>query len=145
MQWDASHSHSVHNVWMTQQIFNVTERWPTTSARYLATRTGTSHASVHHILQEQMLYPYHIHSVQEFVALSAPARHAFYQWILQLSAKAEVLNMDELCITGTGTTKTHYEHVWSDEYPHAIHSYHQQQQLSINQWAGITGPHIYWL
>jgi hypothetical protein len=54
-------------------------------------------------------------------------------------SQGRVLIMDELCITGTATTNTHYEQVWSDKYRHVLHSYHQERQVSINLWAGIIG------
>lgn len=65
----------------------VNERQTTISITCPAASTGTSHASVHHALQEHQLYPYHIQSMQELVLQDAPARRAFCQWILQHSAK----------------------------------------------------------
>jgi hypothetical protein len=72
---------------MEEQILEAAERQPTINIRHLAAHTGTSHAFVHHKLQEQQLYPYHIRSVQELVQYTAPARHAFCQWILQQFAE----------------------------------------------------------
>jgi hypothetical protein len=56
MQWDFGCPCSVHNVQMKEQILEVTKRQPIVSTGHLAARTGTSHTSVHHTLQEQQLY-----------------------------------------------------------------------------------------
>jgi hypothetical protein len=42
-------------------------------------------ASEHHTVQEQQLYDYHIHSVQE--PYDAPASREFCLWILQQSSE----------------------------------------------------------
>jgi hypothetical protein len=116
---------------MEEQIHEFVERQPAVSTRHLAAFMGTSHASVHHTLQEQQLYATCIQSFQELVPRDAPARHAWCQWILQQLAKdpmftVNVLFMDELRFTVTGITNIHSEHVWADKSHYVIRSHYQQ-------------------
>jgi hypothetical protein len=62
--WDFGRPISVRNVRMKEQIPEAGEREPTISTRRLAAATNTSHASAHHKLQYQQLYPYHVQSVR---------------------------------------------------------------------------------
>jgi hypothetical protein len=139
--WDICHPHSVCNVWIEYLILEVTERHPAISTRSLAAWTGASHV-IRRTLQEQQLYAYYVQSVEEIISHDAPARCAFCQFILQQLARdrsftTEVLFTDESCLTRTGITDSHNEHVSSDENPDAIWSHHQQRQFYINLWAEV--------
>jgi hypothetical protein len=121
------------------------ERQPTVCTRYVA-RFCTPY------VKKQQLYPCHIKSGQDTVPHNAPTITAFCQWTLQQSAKdpmfaAKVYSQTNRGFTRNGFTNIHNEYVWSDEYPYAIRSHHQQRQSSINLWAGmlrdcLRGPHI---
>jgi hypothetical protein len=47
------------------------------------------------------------------------------------------VEQDQSCFSKAGVTSIHREHVWLDESPHAISSRRQQQEFSVNLWAGI--------
>jgi hypothetical protein len=110
----------VCNVQMEEQILEVAEGQSAVSTRCLAARTGTSHDSAHHTLQEQQLCPYHIQSVQGLIPHDALARCGIHSvsWFLQLpktpAFTAKVLYVDELFLDRTGVTNIYSEHVWSN-------------------------------
>lgn len=128
MGQDSGCSHSVYNVQIKEQIFEVVETQPAMSTRHLVALTGTSYASVHHIVQEHKLYLCHIQSVQELILHDALARHMFCQWNLLTKVPpftVMILFMERLCPLGLGSP-TFIRNVWLAENPYAIQSCHQQ-------------------
>jgi hypothetical protein len=110
MGQDVGYRHSVCNVQIQEQIFEVIERQPAVSTGHLVAHAGTSHASVHHTVQEHKLYLCHIQSMQELILHDALARHVFCQWNLLAKAPSftvKILFMDRLCPTRTGVTSIH--------------------------------------
>jgi hypothetical protein len=79
MRWGRGRQRSLRYLRMEEQILEVVKRQTTFSTRCLAVRTGTSYSFVYCTLQEQMLYLYLIHPVQELVANDAHARRTFCQ------------------------------------------------------------------
>jgi hypothetical protein len=64
----------MRNAQMVESILEVIEGQSAISTRCFAARTGTSHNSADHTLQEQQMCPYHIQSVQELIPHNVLAR-----------------------------------------------------------------------
>lgn len=88
MHLNAFHPCSVWNVWMEEWKLEIIERPPTISTR---------------CLQEQQLYPSHIHSVQELVPHDVPARCSFCQWTRDPVFRTRVSYIDDYAAPGLGS------------------------------------------
>lgn len=134
----------VRNQDTEELILQEVERNPKTSIRRIGHTLGVSRASVHRVLQEQLLHPYHLQQVQELLPRDFESRVEFCQFILRKNNEDPnfpeyILFTDEACFTKTGITNVHNDHIWADENPNAIRMKHSQYEFSINVWLGVIG------
>lgn len=101
-----------------EQAMQLLEDNPTLSSRNIAREIGTSHMTVHRILQSNRLYPYHVQKVQQLDHNDFIARLQFCQWFRVQEARdptfgEKIMFTDECCFT-----------------------------RDVNVWAGIMGNRI---
>lgn len=120
---------------------------PTTSVRKLSAQFNLSKTNVHNILQEQLLYPFHIQKVHAMDVEDYPARLAYARWFLDTQRNdnafvGKVLFTDEAGFTRDGVINSHNLHLWADENPHGIVETKNQRRFCVNVWAGIVGNNL---
>lgn len=125
-----------------ERILESIENNPGTSTRNISRDTTSSRSTVHRILKQNLLYPYHVQRVQALTEDDFQRRLQFCQWIENkivniFDFTKNILFTDECCFTRDGILNFHNTHVWSDENPHAIFENKHQWKFSINTWAGI--------
>lgn len=130
-----------------EQILERVAEDPKLSTRRLGLEVGVSKNVVNRVLQEQLLHPYHIQSVQDLLPPDLDLRLDFCRFINEQRAQnvnfsRNILFTDEACFTRSGITNLHNEHVYDDENPHATKVTHYQHEFKINVWAGIIDTFI---
>ena len=127
-----------------EEVLHCVEENQSTSVRAIAHHMGSSRMAVHRVLQEQLLYPFHLQRVQVLYPEDSPHRLAFCQWFLNHNEPdfGSILFSDEACFTRDGYFNSRNSHIWHDENPHAVAPRRHQQQFSVNMWAGILGENI---
>lgn len=138
---------SIRTPHVEEEILERIEENPGVSSRCLGLEVGVSKNVVHRVLQEQMLYPYHVQGVQELLLADPDARLAFCRFIQERRAEDmnfhnKILFTDEACFTRRGMTNFHNEHVYADENPHVSKQRHFQNEFRINVWTGIIGNFV---
>lgn len=135
-----------------EQLLEMVDANPGVSTRTAAMQVGVSRSTVHRILRENLLHPYHLQRVQALAPQDRPARVRFCTWFRHKQARdvdfcASILFTDECCFTRNGVLNFHNTHHWSDANPHVIQQSRFQHRFSVNVWAGIVGdrllgPHV---
>lgn len=130
-----------------EELLDAVEEAPGVSTRHLSRQFGVSHTTVHRVLQDNLLHPYHIQRVQDLLPRDFLVRSVFSQWIVDTSLVndnfiSNILATDECCFTRGGILNIHNTHSWAQENPHDIHQGNFQQRFSLNLWAGIFGDHL---
>lgn len=139
---------TIRTVQLEENVLNSVDEDPSISVRKLAARFNESKSSVHNILKEQLLKPFHLRKVHELTPADFPARMEYANWLLQQQQRnvnfiSCILFTDEAGFTKNGIINSHNLHVWAYENPHAtITSRYQHQFPSINLWAGIVGNRL---
>lgn len=122
---------------------------PTTSVRKLSEQFHMSRTSVSRILQNNLLYPYHIQRVQALTPEDFQPRLQFCQTMLRHINRypnflSKILFTDEASFGRDGVFNFHNSHVYDHVNPHAIfQSKHQHRFPALNVWAGILGNNIF--
>jgi len=129
-----------------QVIRRVTEN-PRLSTRQIALEMqNVSSSTVWKILNEDLLYPYHIQRVQALLPADYPSRVIFAQWYLQQCTfpnfEVSILFTDEANFSHDAIINHHNNHLWSYENPHDIIESRHQHKFSCNVWAGIIGDFL---
>lgn len=130
-----------------EEVLDAVDENPGVSTRSLSRQVGISHTSVHRILREQLLYPYHYQRVQHLIEQDLPRRQLFSEWFLARSENhpdfvSKILATDEACFTRNGVVNFHNLHSWCDENPHNVRRNNFQHRFAINVWCGIVGDHV---
>lgn len=121
---------------------------PSTSVRKLAAEYDSSKSTVHRILKEQQLHPYHLQKVHALLPEDFPRRMEFSNWLLEQQRNdanfiGSVFFTDEAGFSRNGITNSHNMHLWAEENPHGtIVTHHQHQFEPINVWVGIIGQYL---
>lgn len=128
-------------------LLHLVEMDPGISTRTAARQLNISHGTVHNILRNELLYPYHVQKVQRLLDNDFPRRATFCEWFRETeirhpNLRSVILFTDECCFTKDGVLNYHNIHHWAYENPHEIHQSSSQHRISINVWAGILGDHL---
>lgn len=117
------------------------------STRELARTVNVSHSSVWRILNEQLLYPFHIQKTQHLTPEDYPRRVEYCSFLREsLNTDPEffkkILFSDESCFTRGGVLNSHNMHIWEEENPHGNRPHNYQHRFSVNVWCGMIGNHL---
>jgi hypothetical protein len=66
-----------------EEVLELVARDPYTSCRKISRNIGVSHSTVWRILHSNLLYAFHIQTVQALTPNDYPLRIEFCQWLLQ--------------------------------------------------------------
>uniref|UniRef100_A0A1B6L5Q6 DUF4817 domain-containing protein n=1 Tax=Graphocephala atropunctata TaxID=36148 RepID=A0A1B6L5Q6_9HEMI len=124
------------------EVLRAVEEDPTTSTRRLASAVRISHSSVWRILNNQLLYPYHVQRVQALSEHDYPNRQRFCEEIRGKCARnpdflTSVLFTDKAGFNRNGIMNFHNTHHWADENPYVIKQSRFKNTFSLNVWVGI--------
>lgn len=138
---------NIRTVEVEEEILERVEEDPTLSTRQIAMEIAVSKDTVNRVLREQLLHPFHLQKVQQFLPIDLELRLDFCRFINERrehdqNFHRQILFTDECCFTRRGMTNLHNEHIYADENPHAIKVVHYQREFRINVWAGIIDRFI---
>lgn len=107
------------------EVLEEIERDASTSTRAISRRTGIPQPSVHRILRQAGLKPYHIQKVQELVTADYQKRLEFCEEMIRNNNENpdffdSILWTDESNFTRNGIFNMHNYHSWARENPHMI-------------------------
>jgi AraC-like DNA-binding protein len=130
-----------------EAILNIVEEDRTWSIREIAQEVDISSRSVHRILNENRLHPFHYTRVQHLEPEDYPARRNFCVWLLNKAAEDEnfisrILFSDESSFGRQGCFNHRNLHVWSYDNPRANYPRAFQRRFSINLWARLVGDSV---
>ena len=128
-------------------ILRQVENHPSISVRTLAASSGCSRHTVHNILTDDGLYPYHLQRVQALHQGDYIQRLEYCRWFLQMTETDPdfpgiVLFSDEAIFTHEGVFNFHNSHCWDHDNPHMTRPHSHQTRFSVNVWAGIVGDQL---
>jgi hypothetical protein len=120
-----------------EAILNIVEENGTRSIREIAQEVDISSRSVHRVLNENRLHPFHHTHVQHLEPEDYPARRNFCVWLLNKEAEDEnfisrILFSDESSLGRQGCFNHRNLHVWSYDNPRAIYPRAFQRRFSVN-------------
>lgn len=133
---------------LEEEILDSVYEDPSVSTRQLASTFNIpSNKTVHSVLRENLLYPYHITKVQPLYENDNVHRLNFCHSILNRIYEdgdflRSVLWTDESMFTRDGVLNIHNFYHWADENPHAIREYGHQRKFSVNVWLGIINHQV---
>jgi AraC-like DNA-binding protein len=115
----------------TLAILNIVEEDGTRSIREIAQEVDISSRSVHRVLNENRLHPFHYTRVQHLV------------WLLNKAAEDEkfisrILFSDESSFGRQGCFNHRNLHVWSYDNPRTTYPRAFQRRFSVNLWSGLV-------
>lgn len=130
-----------------QEIVDSVRENPGTSVRCIARQTGNHKSTVHRVLKEHNLYPYHLQKVQTLLPQDFEKRVSFCNWLCQQNTRnvlfpSCILFSDEATFTRNGVTNLHNTHLWANENPRAVIQTHHQVHFKVNVWAGIVDDYL---
>ncbi|XP_023312720.1 uncharacterized protein LOC111692828 [Anoplophora glabripennis] len=130
-----------------ENILNVVVADPTISVRNVARASNTSISSVHRVLKEQLLHPFHYRQVQELLPEDLFLRSDYCE-LLQARKRQSpdflqnILFTDESTFTRQGMFNSHNSHFWADENPKVKRIRHYQHNFKLNVWASTIGNRL---
>lgn len=147
LRTDAGRPRSVRILDQEEAILRHVANNPSTSVRAVAGRVAASTATVHRVIADEELYPYHLQRVQALAPADYGPRVEYCQWFLQKmitqqDLPALVLFTDEAMFTQEGIFNSHNTHYWAHENPHRTRPHAYQTRFSVNVWAGLLGEHL---
>lgn len=124
----------------------------TLSTRQISNDLGVSKTSVHQILRENNMHPYHIALHQALRDTDYDSRLNHCHWLLNMIREnpnflSQILWTDEASFSNAGGVNLHNMHYWAKENPHWLREVDHQNRWSLNVWCGIVegkiiGPHF---
>ncbi|XP_032689036.1 uncharacterized protein LOC116852618 [Odontomachus brunneus] len=134
----------VHN---EEEVLRIFENNPGSSVRRVAHALGISRTTVHRIIRQNGLHPYHYQRVQQLLPRDAEQRICFCQGLLaqyrqDVTFPDRILWTDEATFTLNGVFNSRNFLLWQEENPHAIREGIFQYRWSINVWAGVTADRV---
>lgn len=126
----------------TEEIIEFFEMDGTASVRNAEQQLRIPKSTVHRVLREEGLHPYHYRRVQCLHQNDPAERLAFCENFVNRSNAdpnflRRILWTDESSFTRDGMYNTHNYHCWADENPHLIWEKSFQERWTINVWAGL--------
>ena len=108
---------------LEENILKAVYDTPLTSTRKLSAQFNTLKTIVHEVLQEKLLYPYHLQKVHQLIPEDFHRRMQFANWLLDqqrnnVNCINPILFTDEAGFTKNSIMNLHNSHVWADENPH---------------------------
>lgn len=135
-------------VQLEEQVLATIQEDPSASTRQIAsTLNFPSNKTVHLVLRENLLHPYHISKVQPLYGNDNLFRINYCNTILNKIQEEgdflrRILWSDECMFTRDGVFNTHNFHHWADENPHEFREYGHQRRFSVNVWLGIINHRV---
>lgn len=144
---DAGRPRTVRTPQIEEAVLNEVNEHPDTSTRKISEHLNISHQVVWRILNDSLLYPYHIQRVQALLPRDFPCRINFCSWYLNRLAvdptfDCKILFTDEASLSRNSIINFHNNHIWALENPHEIVETQFQAQFALNVWGGIIGDHL---
>lgn len=145
---DTGRPRSRRTLALEENVLDAVDRNPSVSTRDLARRFDVpSKSSVHSILRDHRLHPYHLTRVQPLYVNDAAHRLNYCQELVnRLNNDPDfvrrILWSDESTFTRDGVFNTHNLHHWSAQNPHATREFGHQQRFSVNVWLGVINNRI---
>lgn len=132
---------------MEYEVLDLIAENPETSVRIISDEIGVPKSTVHEVIKEQLLIPFHIQKVHAMSPEDYPARVQYAEWFLGQQEHnpnflTNVLFSDEAGFCRNGIINSHNLHMWAEENPHAVVQTRYQNRFNINIWAGIVGNHL---
>lgn len=117
---------------------------PTTSTRAVEWVLNVSKSTVHRIIKDEGLHPYHRTQVQKLHDGDEQLRVAFCEDLLRRHRAdpdflSSILFTDESLFTRAGCFNTHNSHHYAEENPHVTRNRGFQERWKVNMWGGIIG------
>jgi hypothetical protein len=130
-----------------EAILNIVEEDGSRSIRQIAQEVDISSRSVHRVLNENRLHPFHYTRVQHLEPEDYPARRNCCVWLLNKAAEDEnfisrILFSDESSFGRQGCLNHLNLHVWSYDNPRATYPRAFQRRFSVNLWPGLVGDSV---
>lgn len=126
---------------------------PHVSVRVISRDLGISRCTVHRILRNHRLYPYHVVLHQALMDRDFDRRLEHCHWLLNMVEEnphflSRILWTDEATFTSSGGVNLHNMHYWSENNPHWMRQVDHQNRWSVNVWCGIVegriiGPFVF--
>lgn len=135
-------------VQIEEQILDAVHEDPTSSTRQLSRELNIpSNTTVHSVLSENLLRPFHLTKVQPLYRNDNIQRTFFCNTILnriheEPNFLLRVLWSDECTFTRDGVFNSHNFHFWADENPRAFREFGHQRRFSVNVWLGILNLRV---
>lgn len=138
---------TVRTVVLEENILEAVADDPSMSIRNLSEQFHTSKSTIHRIIREQLLHPFHIQKVHAMTPQDFPARLEYANWFMDRQREDmtfinRVLFTDEAGFSRDGVINSHNLHIWAEENPHGILQTKHQRKFNVNVWAGIIGNHL---
>jgi hypothetical protein len=120
-----------------EAILNIVEEDGTRSIREIGQEVDISSRSVHRVLNENILHPFHYTRVQHLEPEDYPARRNVCVWLLNKAAEDEnfisrILFSDESSFGRQGCFNHRNLHVWSYDNPRTTYPRAFQRRFSVN-------------
>lgn len=120
---------------------------PHLSTRQISAELGVSKTSVHRILKDNKLHPYHVVLHQALLDIDFDRRLDYCHWLKNMcSENPQFLNRilwtDEATFCSDGSVNLHNMHYWAGANPHWMLEVNHQNRWSVNVWCGIVGNNI---
>jgi hypothetical protein len=118
-----------------------------TLLQQISRQMGLPRSTVHRVLKDQGLHPFHYTKVHRLTPDDHRLRVRFCEWILdrcneEPNFAAFMLWFDEAMFSREGVVNMHNEHNWALENPHVVCERAFQEQWSVSVWAGILNDRV---
>lgn len=145
---DAGRNRRVRTIEMEERIIGIVDQNPTISTRVISRELNIGHMTVHKVLKNELLYPFHRTQVQELNVKDHRARENFCRWLLRKNEAEEnflanIMWTDESLFTRTGTFNCHNFHYYDVINPHVTRTCSFQHRWKLNYWAAILDDRVW--
>lgn len=128
-------------------VLAAVEENPGVSVREISRMHEVPKDSVHRILVDEGLHPYHYTRVQHLLPHDYFRRKDFCRWFLQRHQRdpeftRRIIFSDQCMFTREGVFNCHNMHHWAEENPNVTTIRSFQTRWSVNVWAGILDDRI---
>lgn len=145
---DAGRPRSRRTIPLEEAVLEAVDENPNTSARQIARQLNVpSQSTVHSVLRENLLKPYHYTTVQPLYGNDNVARTNYCHTLIdkirdEPDFLSRILWSDECTFTRDGVFNTHNFHYWAEENPYAFREFGHQRRFNVNVWLGIVNYRI---